>query len=246
VNGALAIYRREMLSLWVTPLAWVLMAAFLVLQGLSFHLTLSHFANYPDVAFQGGPIQAYFGQSMFMPLSILLVAPALTMRTFAEERRSGTLEALLTAPVTAAGVVAGKYLASLSTYVLLWLPTILYVVILRDTGHIDWAVVGASYLAVLGIGAAYLAIGTLMSALTRSQLTALMLSFFALFGSLIAGIGEFVFPPGLLQELCAHVSVIGQIEEMSRGVVDSRRLVFDATLVLLPLLLTTRVVEVWR
>jgi ABC-2 type transport system permease protein len=246
MNGLVAIYRREMLSLWVTPLAWVLLSAFLVLQGISFYLTLSHFSTLADVALEGGPVQAYFGQSMFLPLTILLVCPALTMRLFAEERRSGTIESLLTAPVSPGGVVLGKYLATLTTYVLIWAPTVLYVIILRDTGDIDWRVIGSSYLAVFGIGAGYLAVGTLMSALTRSQLIALMLAFFALFGLLIVGIGEYVFDRGLVRDISAHVSVISQIDEMSRGIVDLRRLVFDATLIGLPLFLTARVVESWR
>jgi ABC-2 type transport system permease protein len=246
MTGFLAVFRRELWSVWVTPLAWVLLVSFLLIQGTSFYITVNHFAMLPEGALESGPLQAYFGQSLFLPVSLVLLCPALTMRLFAEERKSGTIEPLLTAPVTPAAVVLGKYLATLVTYLALWLPTLLYVLILRNTGELDWQVVAASYLGILGIGGGYLAVGTFMSALTKSQLVALMLSFGALFGTFVLGIGEYVFEPGPLRDLCAHVSVMSQVDELSRGIVDLRRLVFDLTLLVLPLFLATRVVDSWR
>lgn len=246
MSGFLAVYRREMLSLWVTPLAWVLLVAFLLIQGMSFYSIVLHITSMAQLSMDQGPVQAYFGQSIFVLVSLLLVCPALTMRTFAEERRSGTIETLLTAPVTPAGVVCGKYLATLTTYAAIWAPTLLYVVILRNTGTVDWPVVGASYLGLFGIGAGYLAIGTLMSAMTKSQLLALVLSVLVQFGLFILGIGEYIFEPGILQSLSSHVSVLTQMDEFSKGVVDLRRLVFDLSLVVLPLFVTVRVVDSWR
>jgi len=246
VTAFLAVYRREMLALWVTPLAWVLLFIFLLLQGLSFNQILLHYASFSNVSLDQGPVQAYFGQSLFLVLSLFLVCPALTMRLFAEEQKSGTIECLLTAPITATQVVLAKYAATLTTFVLMWLPTVLYIVILRDTGAMDFRVVASSYLGVLGVGAGYLAVGTLMSTLTRSQLVAMMLSALVIFGLFTLGIGERIFEPGPLRELCAHVSVLSQVDEMSKGIVDLRRLVFDASLVILPLFIAVRVVDAWR
>ena len=180
MNGLFAIYRREMLSLWVTPLAWVLLTVFLLLQGAIFYSIITHFASMAEVSVDTGPVQAYFGQeSIFLLMTLLLVCPALSMRVFAEERRSGTIEALLTAPVTAVSVVLGKYAALLTTYALIWLPTLLYVVILRKTGVVDWGVVGASYLGLLGIGASYLSLGTLTSAIMMQKPTSRLTPFAA-------------------------------------------------------------------
>lgn len=246
MSGFLAIYRREMLSLWVTPLAWVLLAAFLLIQGASFFSMVAHLSNLPAGSVDSGPVQAYFGQSIFLVLSLLLVCPALTMRLFAEERRAGTIEALMTAPVTPAGVVLGKYAATLTTYALMWLPTVLYVVILRKTGQVDWPVVASSYLGVLGIGAGYLAIGTLMSALTTSQLIAFLLTAMLQLGLVVLGVAEYIVEPGPLRELCAYVSVLSQMEELSKGLIDLRRLVYDLSVAALPLFITTRVVDTWR
>jgi ABC-2 type transport system permease protein len=247
VSGFLAVYRREMLSLWVTPLAWVLLVVFLLLQGTIFYSIVVHFTGMADLAVETGPIEAYFGQeSVFLLMTLLLVCPALTMRTFAEERKSGTIETLLTAPVTATAVVLGKYAAVLTTYVAMWAPTLLYVVVLRRTGAVDWHSVGSSYFGLACIGAAYLALGTLMSSLSKSQLIALLLAIFVEFGLFVLGVGEYVFEPGLLRDLCAHVSMSSQMDEMSRGIIDLRRLVFDGSVAVTSLFVTTRVVDSWR
>lgn len=245
MSAFLAILRRELLAFWVSPLAWVLLVVFLLLQGLSFHLTVQHFAHFTTLAVDYGPVQGYFA-SPFIPLSLLLLCPALPMRLFAEERRTGTMDGLLSAPASAIAIVLGKYLATLLTYVALWLPTLLYVVILRNVSEIDWAVVASSYLAVLAVGASYLGLGTLASAMAKSQLTALLLTLLVVFGLFLFGVGERIFDEGPLLEVSQHVSVLSQIEELSRGIIDLRRLVFDASIVVLSLFVTVRLVDAWR
>jgi ABC-2 type transport system permease protein len=247
VSAFLAIYRREMLSLWVTPLAWVLLTVFLLLEGGIFYSIVVHFSSLPELSVDTGPVQAFFGQeSILLLMTLILLCPALTMRSFAEERRSSTIESLLTAPVTPFSVVSAKYLAVLSTYVLIWLPTVLYVVILRKTGSVDWHVVATSYLGLFGVGASYLGIGLLMSAMTKSQLVALLLTLLFVFGLFVMGVGEYVFEQGLFHDICAHVSMASQMEDFSKGIIDARRVVFDVSVVSLSLFLTTRVVDSWR
>lgn len=247
MSGFTAVFRREMLSLWVTPLAWVLLGVFLLLQGGIFYSILVHFASFADLSVDTGPLGAYFGQSsIFLLMTLLLVCPALSMRTLAEERRSGTIESLLTAPVGAAGVVLGKYVAALCTYALIWLPTLLYVVILRKTGTVDWLVVLSSYLGLFLVGAQYLSIGLFASALSKSQFVALLITVLIQFGLFVLGIGEYIFDPGLLRDVCAHVSLAGHMEDFSKGIVDTRRVLYDASLATFCLFLTVRVVESWR
>ena len=246
MSGFVPIFKRELLSLWVTPIAWVVLFFFLVIQGISFSLIVSHLGGADAISYDSGPVQSYFGQSLFIIITLFLACPALTMRLFAEERKSGTIEALMTAPVSPAGVVLGKYAATLATYIAMWAPTILYVVILQDTGTIDWKVLGSSYLGVLGIGAGYLGVGVLMSAMTQNQLIAFLMTALVIFGLFILGIAEYVLPAGPLRDTCAHVSVFSQMDDFSKGIVDLRRVVFDITLVVLPLFLAVRVVDSWR
>jgi ABC-2 type transport system permease protein len=247
MSGFWAILRREMLSLWVTPLAWVLLGVFLILQGGIFYSIVAHFASFSDLSVDEGPLGAYFGQnSIFLLMTLLLVCPALSMRLLAEERRSGTIEALMTAPVGSAGVVLGKYVAALLTYVLIWVPTLLYVVILRKTGNVDWLVMLSSYLGLFLVGAQYLAIGTLASSLTKSQFVALLVTVLIQFGLFVLGIGEYIFDPGVFHDVCSYVSLAGHMEDFSKGIVDTRRLLYDTSLAIFCLFLTIRVVDSWR
>ena len=247
MSGFFAIFRREMLSLWVTPLAWVLLGVFLILQGGIFYSIIVHFASFADLSVDDGPLSTYFGQSsVFLMMTLLLVCPALSMRLFAEERRSGTIEPLLTAPVGAAGVVLGKFAAALVNYAAMWLPTLLYVVILRKTGHVDWPVVLSSYLGLLLVGSQYLAIGILSSSLSKSQFVALLVTVLLQFGLFVLGIGEYILDPGLLRDVCAHISLAGHMEDFAKGIVDSRRVLYDLSLATFCLFLTVRVVDSWR
>jgi len=241
------ILKRELFAFWVTPLAWVLTCAFLIIQGLHFSVLVKNFAEMASIESDQTPLQAFFGNTVLLYLVLFLLVPPMTMRLFAEERRSGTIEGLMTAPVSAPAVVLAKYTAALLTYVAMWAPTLLYVVILQRSGSVDWHVVGASYLGVLFVGAGYLALGLLMSALTKSQFLALILTALLLMVLFIFGIGEFVTRDGtVLHDVCAYVSVWAQMNDFASGVVDSRRLFFDGTLVALPLFLSVRVVEAWR
>ncbi len=247
MSGFWAILRREMLSLWVTPLAWVLLGVFLVLQGGIFYSIVAHFASFTDLSVDEGPLAAYFGQnSVFLLMTLLLVCPALSMRLLAEERRSGTIEALMTAPVGSVGVVLGKYAAAFVTYVLIWIPTVLYVVILRKTGNVDWWVLLSSYLGLFLVGAQYLAIGILASSLSKSQFVALLITVLIQFGLFVLGIGEYIFDPGVFHDVCSYVSLAGHMEDFAKGIVDTRRLLYDATTAIFCLFLTVRVVDSWR
>lgn len=247
MNGLFTVYRREMLGLWVTPLAWVLLVVFLLLEGTIFYSIVVHFTTLPELSVDTGPVQTFFGQeSILLLLTLILLCPALTMRTFAEERRSGTIETLLTAPVTPGAVVLGKYLAVLTTYCLMWAPTLLYVIILRKTGSVDVGVVATSYLGLLGVGGSYLAIGVLMSSLTKSQLVALLLTLFVVFGLFVFGVAEYIFDEGLFHAIASHVSMAAQMDDFSRGVIDLRRVVFDVSVIALCLFLSARIVDSWR
>jgi len=246
VTGFWPIFKRELFSLFVTPLAWVLIAAFLILQGIHFSLIVTHYANQIDVGADSGPVQAFFGQTILLYLPLLFICPLLTMRLFAEERRSGTIEALLTAPVSAVGVVLAKYLSTLVVYIAMWVPTISYMIVIDQSGEIDWAVVGTSYIAVLTVGAGYLSIGTMASAMTRSQFLAAVLAALAIIGLFMLGIGQFIFDPGPMRDFCSHVSVWSQMADFSKGIIDLRRLVFSGTLIVVPLFITVRAVEAWR
>ena len=246
MRGFWPIFKRELFAMFVTPLAWVIIVSFLIVQGLHFTLLVNHFSSQVELSADQGPVQAFFGQTIFLYLPLLILCPGLTMRMFAEERRSGTIETLMTAPISAPGLVLAKFFATLFTYVVMWAPTVLYMVIIRRTGEIDWRVVASGYLGVLGVGCSYLAVGILMSALTKSQLMALVLATLVTMGLFIIGIGEMIADEGVVHDVCGYVSVWSQMDDFSKGIVDLRRIAYDLTLTLVPLFATVRVVDSWR
>lgn len=241
------IYKRELSSFFVTPLAWVLITVFLLIQGMHFFLIVDSFSSMGAQMGDQTPLQSFFGSTVLPYLVLFLLVPPMTMRLFAEERRSGTIETLMTAPVSSAAVVLAKWCAAVTTYAAMWAPTSLYLVILGQTGEVDWRVAGAAYLGLLVVGCAYLAVGLLMSAVTKSQFLAFVLTVLVVLALFILGVGEFVTREGtLMHDVCAHVSVWGHMNDFASGVVDSRRLVFYGTMTALSLFVATRAVEAWR
>jgi ABC-2 type transport system permease protein len=241
------IYKRELFAFFVTPLAWVLIVVFLVVQGMHFFVLVDHFALELDVTSDETPLSAFFGNTVLFYVVLFVLVPPMTMRLFAEERRSGTIESLMTAPVSSASVVLSKYAAVLTTYVAMWLPTVLYLVILGRTGTLDRHQAASAYFGVLLVGAGYLSLGLCASALTSSQFLAMIWTALVLLVLFTLGVGEFVTREGtLMHDVCAHVSVWGHMNDFASGIVDSRWLVFYGTMVLLPLYVATRAVDAWR
>ena len=170
--GTLALAYRELLSLFVTPLAYVVGTLFLLLQGWNFSLLLQ-VLNDP-LAAPGPVMQFYFGGSFFIFwLPVIFLCASLAMRLIAEERRQGTLEALLTAPISPVSVVLGKYRGVVAFYVALWSPTAVFYVLLRGANvEPDLGPIASGYLGTFMVGCSFLAIGLMMRALAKSQLQA--------------------------------------------------------------------------
>ncbi len=246
MTAFIATVRRELASLWLTTLAWLLLIPLILLQGGVFSTIITSFATNPSPLDDIGPLQAFYGQSIFVPLTLLFTCPALTMRAFAEERRSGTMENLLSAPVTSTAIVLGKFVAALTSFFVMWAPTLLYPVILRSVITVDWRAVVASYLGILCIGGSLIAVGILCSTMSRTQFLSLVLTSGVLLALVLLGVGENVFDEGWLQSLCGHLSIQAQLAEFSQGIVSLRRLVFDGALGTLALFLSIRVVDSWR
>ncbi|MGC4064554.1 MAG: hypothetical protein QM784_07910 [Polyangiaceae bacterium] len=246
MSAVIAIAKRELLSLWVTPLAWLLLGLMTALNGAAFVAIVTTLQETTESVIDLGPTQAFFGQSVFVPLGYLIFCPVLTMRSLSEERRSGTAETLLSTRASATAIVLGKYLSLVATFVVLWLPSVLYPVILRNTGTIEWTVVASSYLGVLGLGFGFLAVGLYASALSSNQLVAAAVSGAVIAFFLVCGVAERLFLEGPLHAIVSHVSVQSLLTEFAQGIVSSKRLVFMTSLVLVSLFFAARAVERWR
>lgn len=246
MSAVLATLSRELRAYFFSPLAYVVLFLFLVVNGGVFALIVSYLSN--PMAPAGRPLDLFFGGSFLFWMVQIFLTPVLTMRLLAEERRSGSIEVLMTAPVTEGQVVAGKYLAALGFYCFLWLPTAIYALWISRSSEIDWGTVGAGYLGIFLLGALFLAIGLFGSSLSKNQIVAAILAF-----ALTVAVFFLSFLSGLVnapavKEVLAYVSVVEHMDDFARGIVDTRRLVFYLTTTLFFLFLAARALEdkKWR
>lgn len=244
MRSFLAMLKREIASYFLSPIAYVTISFFLAVMGVSFWMLVAFLA---DGARDISVMRALFSESIFFWLALLVVIPVITMRTFAEEKRSGTFEVLATAPVGDTSVVLAKYFGALIFFMSMWLPTLAYIWILRsfsaDSAPIDFGLVAASYIGVGLVGATYLSIGVLSSALAKNQITAAIVSFTAIFLFFLIGFAPYLSANTLVQSVGGYFSSVTHLIQFSYGVVDSRPLVLYLSLTATALFAAVRVVE---
>ncbi len=243
MNGILATFRRELRAYFFSPLAYVVLSFFLLVSGVIFIILVSQLNN---PASGGGPPLGFFFQTTW--LLLLLIVPVLTMRLISEELRSGSIEVLMTAPVTEAQVVGGKFLAALTFYGFLWLPTVVYGLSISLYEKVDWGPVGSGYLGILLIGALLVSIGVFASATTRSQLLAAMITVALILLLFLVSVFGSLTTNDLLKNALDYLNIWNHIEEFSSGILDTRRLVFYLSGTLFFLFLASRALEdkKWR
>lgn len=241
-----AIVRRELIAYFSSPLAYIVVAAFLLLQGALFSLIVGYLSQPGQSSLS--ILQAFFGGTIFFWF-FLVVAPLITMRLVAEERRSGTIEVLLTAPVTETQVILGKFAAALGFYLALWAPTVVYVLMVKSHAAVDWGAVAASYLGVTLFGALFVSLGLFASTLTRNQIIAAVIAFtglIILFGlPLLRGL---LTSSTGLAAVVDHADLWQHMADYSKGIVDTRAVVYELSLTGLFLFLSSKSLELakWR
>ena len=247
MRGLLATLERELRAYCFSPLGWAVLTLVLLVNGGVFWVLVS-FLSDPRAPASATPLDYFFGQTIFFWLVLLFVAPVLTMRLISEERRSGTIEVLMTAPISETQVVLGKYLAALGFYMVLWLPSLAYAAILAAYSEVDWGPVASGYVGIFLLGGLFLAVGIFASSLTRSQIVAALGTFAILMVFFSFGLLEGLFNSEWAKAALGYMNLWQHMEEFSRGIVDSRRLVFYVSLACLFLFLSSRALEAkkWR
>jgi len=226
-----AIWRREMKSYFGNPAAYIVLAVFLLITGWFFTLNLfkenlAHMRSIFDI----------------LPFLLVVFAPAISMRLISEERKSGTLELLVTMPVRDFDVVFGKFLAALSLYALALVLTFIYPLTISILGDPQGGPIFAGYFGLLLVGATYLAIGVLGSALSENQIVAFILSFMI---SAVLAILVFsaMIVPSPLADIIQYLSTTYHFQNIARGVIDSRDVVYYLSMIFLTLLLASRAIS---
>ncbi|HEY8612952.1 MAG TPA: ABC transporter permease [Roseomonas sp.] len=226
MGGTLTVARRELASYFATPVAYVFIVIFLVMSG-ALTFTLGGF-----FARSTADLQPFFA---FVPWLFLFLVPAITMRLWAEERRLGTIELLLTLPIAQWQAVLGKFLAAWAFCAIALALTFPLVITVNVLGNPDNGVIAAGYLGCLMVAGAYLAIGAAISALTKNQVIAFVLAVAVCF--LFAATGSPVVTEFLsrnmpvLAEVARGLSVTDRLAAFSRGVISLRDVIFFASFI---------------
>jgi ABC-2 type transport system permease protein len=239
-----ALLRRELGTFFFSWTGYAIIAAVTFLIGGSFAIVIRNLGSDPSPM----PVTELFYGTYFFWLIVLLAAPVITMRLFALEKASGTFETLMTTQVSDAQVVAAKFLGALIFYMVAWLPLLGCLFLVRhftNQSGLDGGTVGGMFLGIFLVGSLFLSLGCFASSLTRSQMTAVMVSFVLGTSLFSLGFVALVLPAQTdwQSQVLSHFNLFDQMHDFARGVVDTRTVIFYVSTTLLFLFLTLRVVE---
>ena len=247
------IFKKEMRLYFTSPVAYVILAIFLIIAGYFFYSIFAFFtmasmqaAMNPQMA-RDLTVTDSVMRPLFSNVSVilLLLIPLVTMRLFAEERRSGTIELLLTYPVRDGAVLVGKYLAALALYAVMLAATLLYPEMIAYFARLEWGPLLTGYLGLLLMGAAFIAVGIFASSLTENQIVSSLITFgtlliFWVIGWSAESVG------GVWGKVLSDLSILEHYDTFSKGVLDTKDVVYYVNFSVLGLFLTLRSLEARR
>jgi ABC-2 type transport system permease protein len=231
MNNILTIYKKELRSYFSSPVAYIVLAVFLSITGWFFTSNL----------FLGGVVTM---RNVFdiIPFIFLFFIPAITMRSFAEEKKTGTIELLLTKPITDLDIVVGKFLAALTLTAVALLFTWIYVISLSFIGKLDFGAVTGAYIGLLLMAGVYISIGIFASSLTHNQVVAFIISFLIVFVLFMLN-KVLMFMPSGLASIFEYLSIDYHFGNIARGVLDTRNLIYYFSGILIFIILTKTSLE---
>jgi ABC-2 type transport system permease protein len=253
VTNVLAIAHKELRAYFASPIAYVVIGFFAIVFGWMYASILAWFINQGMSAGFGGPQSLNINQQLVRPLVLnmtvvfLFMLPLITMRTYAEEKRAGTIELLLTSPVSDLEIILGKFFGAMALYAVMLGVTLIHFGVLFWFGRPEWKPLGTAYLGLLLFGGSFISIGLFISSLTRNQIVAGAATF-AVFLVLwvIDWIGQALGPRA--EEVLKYLSMTGHLDDFVKGVVDTKHLVYYMSFIAFGLFLTMRSVDTerWR
>jgi ABC-2 type transport system permease protein len=220
------IFQKEFKDFFLTPIAYIVIAIFLLITGWFFFTTF--------FLFNQAELRGFFS---LLPLTLAFVIPAVTMRLFSEELNIGSYETLLTLPVTATDIIVGKFLAAAAFTAAMLLPTLSYPIFISFLGDLDWGPVIGGYIGAVLLGSAFCAIGLFASSLTRNQIIAFIIGMLICFCLTMIDQMLFFFPRtivGVVNQLGAGY----HFQNISKGIVDSRDLLYFLSVIFIGLFAT--------
>ena len=251
MRNIMTIAGKELRGYFVSPMGWVVMGLFALLFGYFFYAHLSFFVQQSMQAQGGGPVNVNQGMIRGVlgnaSVIILFLLPLITMRTYAEEKRSGTIELLLTSPITDVEIVFGKFLGAVGFYAALLGVTMLNIAILFRYGNPEIMPVVTGYLGLFLLGSSLISIGLFISSTTKNQVVAGAATFVvALLLWIVSWLGS-SFGPNTAAVL-SYLSITEHFDDFSKGVIDTKHALYYLSLIAFGLFLTVKSVDTerWR
>jgi gliding motility-associated transport system permease protein len=255
MRGILAVFKKEIIITFSSPIFYAATFIFLVVSGYFFY---TNAIMYTIRSFQAGQnpflaqslnlsdfvVKPFFGD---IAIVLLFMLPLLTMRSYAEEKKMGTIELLFTYPISDQAALAGKFAASVFTLLIMLVGTLLPLILLETFAHLDWGLIVCGYIGILLLGASFIALGIFTSSLTENQIIAAVLSFGVFLLLWVIGWAKsFAGPP--LGPILEHLSIVVHLDGLVKGLIDSRDLVFYLVFIFFWLFVTLRFLNTrfWR
>lgn len=228
-----ALFKKELMAYFNSPIAYIFIGVFLVVGNWLFFKSFFLYGQ--------ATMRSFFD---FLPWMFLFLAPSITMRIWAEEKRSGTIEFLLTLPVTDWQVVIAKFAGSLAFILVTLALTLTVPFTVSSLGNMDWGPVTGGYIGALFLGGAYLSLGLFISSLTKNQIIAFVLGIVACFASYIIG-SDFVVmgAPQFIAPILKFLGLGSHFVNVAKGVIDSKDVIYYCSFIFLFLWLNARVIE---
>lgn len=253
MRNVMAIAGKELRGYFASPIGYVLVGFYALLFGWFFYTLVAFFEN-QSMRMMGQPGGALnVNQMLISPLLMnatvimLLVFPLITMRTYAEEKRSGTIELLLTSPITDLQIILGKFLGALGLFATMLAVTLIHMAVLFMFGTPEWKPIATGYLGLLLMGGSFLSLGLFISSLTRNQIVAGMITFSVfLMLWVINWVSTFVGPTA--QTILNYLSITEHFDDFAKGIIDTKHIVYYLSFIAMGLFLTMKSVdsERWR
>ena len=252
MNNIVALAQKEIRAYFVSPMAYALLGFFSLLFGYFYIASMNVMLQFSMGQLgQGGPQVVNINEFMVRPLFsntaliLLMMLPFLTARAYAEEKRSGTIELLLTSPLTDFQIIIGKFLGAMTLYVMMLALTLIHVGVLFWYGEPEWGPIVSGYLGLLLIGSSFISVGLAISSMTKSQMVAGLATLAVL---LLFWIINWVADPSgsTTQAVLSYLSIIEHFDDFSKGVIDTTHVTYYVSFTALGLFLTAKSLDTAR
>ena len=252
MGNILTLAQKELRAYFVSPIAYVLLVFFALLFGYFYASSINFVVQLSMGQFGfGGPQVVNINEFMIRPLFgntaviLLFMLPMLTMRSFAEEKRSGTIELLLTSPLTDFQIIMGKFLGAMALYALMLSLTLIHIGVLFWYGEPEWGPILSGYLGLLLMGGSFISIGLAISSMTKNQIVAGVSTFAVLLLFwIINWMGDA--SGTTTQSVLAYLSILEHFDDFSKGVIDTTHLTYYVSFITLGLFLTAKSMDMAR